>query len=215
MRKAPASRAGRGATPPVRAYGEESREQILAAAQKLFAAQGLHATSMQHIAEEARVSRATVFNQFGSKQLVLDAITALSLAAYRDLLTAALNDDVTPTPDILRQLFSAMSLGLERNRALYREVFTEIRKVSMGLDGAGVSPGIRKEAFDAMVKIFERGQKRADISREQSPEVLATAFDSVLSGAAAHWLHAGRKVPLKPLLASLVEIFLSGAAGRS
>lgn len=84
----------------VRTYGDETRELILKAAQKLFATRGLHETSMQDIADEARVSRATVFNQFGSKHLVLDAITARSLAAYRDLLAAALADDQTPTPDL-------------------------------------------------------------------------------------------------------------------
>jgi len=170
---------------------------------------------MLDIAEEANVSRATVFNQFGSKHLVLDAITALSLAAYRDLLAAALADETNSTADILRRLFAAMSRGLERNRALYREVFTEIRKVSMGLDGAGTSPGLREQAFDMLVRIFARGQKRGDIGRDQSAEVLATAFDSLLSGAVTQWLHAPQKSALGPLLASLVEVFLNGAAAQS
>jgi TetR/AcrR family transcriptional repressor of the ameABC operon len=119
---------------PVRTYGDETRELILKSAQKLFATRGLHETSMQHIADDARISRATVFNQFGSKKMVLDAITARSLEAYRDLLAAALADEHKPTPDLIRRLFEQMSVGLERNRALYREVFTEIRKLSMGLD---------------------------------------------------------------------------------
>jgi len=146
---------------------------------------------------------------------VLDAITALSLAAYRDLLATALADETTSTADILRGLFTAMSRGLERNRALYREVFTEIRKVSMGLDGAGTSPVLRKQAFDMLVRIFARGQKRGDISRDQPAEVLATAFDSLLSGAVTQWLHARQKSALGPLLASLVEVFLNGAAAQS
>lgn len=215
MRKTPATRSGRSAKAPARSYGEDSRQLILAAAQKLFAVRGLHATSMLDIAEEANVSRATVFNQFGSKHLVLDAITALSLAAYRDLLATALADETTSTADILRGLFTAMSRGLERNRALYREVFTEIRKVSMGLDGAGTSPVLRKQAFDMLVRIFARGQKRGDISRDQPAEVLATAFDSLLSGAVTQWLHARQKSALGPLLASLVEVFLNGAAAQS
>jgi AcrR family transcriptional regulator len=215
MRKTTGPRSGRSAKAPARNYGEDSRQLILAAAQKLFAVRGLNATSMLDIAEEANVSRATVFNQFGSKHLVLDAITALSLMAYRDLLAEALADETTPTPELLRRLFGAMSRGLERNRALYREVFTEIRKVSMGLDGAGTSPGLRGQAFDMLVRILARGQRRGDISRDQSAEVLATAFDSLLSGAVTQWLHASQKSALGALLASLVEVFLSGAAGQS
>ncbi|MDP3736547.1 MAG: TetR/AcrR family transcriptional regulator [Hyphomonadaceae bacterium] len=198
----------------MRSYGDESRELILAAAQKLFAARGLDATSMQEIAEAARLSRATVFNQFGSKHLVLDAITAKSLRAYRDMLAAALVDESTPTAEILQDLFVKMSVGLERNRSLYREVFTEIRKISMGLDAEGESPGLKREAFELLVRIFARGQARRELSRDHPAEVLATAYDSLLSGAVAQWLHAAPKSPLGPLLTSLAAVFLKGAAAK-
>ena len=201
--------------PAVRTYGDETRELILKAAQKLFATRGLHQTSMKDIADEARVARATVFNQFGSKHLVLDAITARSLSAYRDLLAAALADEKTPTPDLIRTLFEQMSAGLEANRALYREVFAEIRKVSMGLDHGGLSPKLREEAFDILTRVFKRGQTRGDVTRKYAPDVLATAFDSLLSGAVTQWLHDPRKGALAPLLASLVDVLLDGAAAAS
>jgi AcrR family transcriptional regulator len=196
----------------VRTYGEETRELILGAAQKLFATRGLHETSMKDIAEEARVSRATVFNQFGSKHLVLDAITAKSLAAYRDLLATAMADEKKSTPDLIRWLFDRMSAGLEANRALYREVFAEIRKISMGLDGEGLSPSLREEAFGILEQLFKRGQARGDVSRNHAAGVMATAFDSLLSGAVNHWLHDPRQGALAPLLSSLVDVLLGGAA---
>jgi AcrR family transcriptional regulator len=198
--------------PAVRTYGDDTRELILEAAQKLFATRGLHETSMQDIADEARVARATVFNQFGSKHLVLDAITARSLTAYRDLLAAALADEKTSTSDLIRSLFGRMSTGLEANRALYREVFAEIRKISMGLDSEGLSPRLRETAFAILVQLFKRGQARGDVSRNHAAEVLATAFDSLLSGAVNQWLHDPRRGALAPLLSSLVDVLLSGAA---
>lgn len=196
----------------VRTYGEETRGLVLKAAEKLFATRGLHDTSMQDIAEEAKVSRATVFNQFGSKQLVLDAITARSLQSYCDLLTAVLADEHTPAPKLLTQLFDQMGRGIETNRALYREVFTEIRKVSMGLDGAGQSPLLRETAFGLLADIFRRGQKRGEISSAQPAEVLATAYDSLMSGAVIQWLHDPRKGSLRPMLAALADVFLKGAS---
>lgn len=195
----------------VRTYGEETRALVLKAAEKLFATRGLHDTSMQDIAGEAHVSRATVFNQFGSKQLVLDAITARSLQGYCDLLSAALADARTPAPKLLVQLFEQMARGIEANRALYREVFTEIRKVSMGLDGEGESPKLREQAYAQLVEIFRRGQERGEISRAQSAEVLATAYDSLLSGAVIQWLHDPRKGALRPMLSALADVFLKGA----
>lgn len=173
----------------VRTYGGETRELILRAAENLFAADGLHNVSMQDIAEAANVARATVFNQFGSKHMVLDAITARSLGVYLEMLKAALADDATPTPDLLRKLFQQMGKGIERNRALHREVFAEIRKVAMGLEGAGESPRLKDEAFATLTAIMQRGQDRGEITSTAAPDVLATAFDSLLSGAVIQWLH--------------------------
>jgi AcrR family transcriptional regulator len=195
-----------------RTYGEETRGLVLQAAEKLFASRGLHNVSMQDIAEAAQVSRATVFNQFGSKLLLLDAITARSLENYRNLLRAALADEKSSTPALLRRLFGQMAKGIAANQNLYREVFVEIRKVSMGLDGEGISPGLKRETFGILTAIFARGQVRGDISSAAPTEVLATAFDSLLSGAVIQWLHARRRESLPDILESLIEVFLDGAS---
>jgi len=200
--------------PDKRTYGEGSRELILEAARKLFARRGLHETSMSDIADEARVSRATVFNQFGSRHLVLDAITARTLEGYCDLLDRAVLDESSPTPDLVRRLFSEMGRRLEANRALYREIFGEIRKISMGLEAEGESPVLRRKAFDLLVGIFRRGQARGELARAQSPEVFATAFDSLLAGAITQWLKQRQKAPLQPLLAAFAEVFLAGVVTR-
>jgi AcrR family transcriptional regulator len=203
-----------GVTVSVRSYGAQSRELILNAAQSLFAERGLHQTSMADIAEAAGLSRATVFNQFGSKALVLDAITAQSLTVYRDLLDQALQDTTTPTGELVRRLFAQMSRGLEANRAVYREVFGEIRKVSLGLDAEGESPLLRRAAFDRLVALMARGQERGELTDRRPPETLATAFDSLLAGAVTQWLHASDDVPVGPLLAGLADVLLEGAAAR-
>jgi hypothetical protein len=62
-----------------------------------------------------------------------------------------------------------------------------------------------------MVEIFRRGQERGEISRAQSAEVLATAYDSLLSGAVIQWLHDPRKGALRPMLSALADVFLKGA----
>jgi AcrR family transcriptional regulator len=49
------------------------RERILAAATRLFYEEGIHATSIDHIIEEADVAPMTVYRQFGNKDGVLMA----------------------------------------------------------------------------------------------------------------------------------------------
>ena len=53
----------------------DARGRILVAAQQLFADHGPDEVTMTEVAKEAGVARATVFNQFGSKHALIEAIT--------------------------------------------------------------------------------------------------------------------------------------------
>jgi len=199
----------------VRSYGQQSRELILQAAQMLFAERGLHETSMAQIADAAGLSRATVFNQFRSKALILDALTARSLRVYRDLLDEALATEGVSSGELLRWLFARMSRGLEANRAMYREVFGEIRKVSMGLEADGESPGLRREGLRRLSALMRRGQDRGELTLRKPAETLATALDSLLAGAVTQWLHSGDDHALEPLLTDLADVLLEGITART
>jgi TetR/AcrR family transcriptional regulator of autoinduction and epiphytic fitness len=54
---------------------DAKREAILRAALKAFRETGFHATSMDAIAEEANVSKRTVYNHFPSKDILFDTVT--------------------------------------------------------------------------------------------------------------------------------------------
>ena len=197
-----------------RPYGEEANQRILAAAVSLFSSRGLNDVSMDDIARAAGVSRASVFNHFGSKALLLDAITARSINAYRDLLAQALSDEATPTPALLSGLYDRLAQGLEASRALYRELFPEIRQVSLGLDREGEARRLRQEAMTILAAIFERGQARGDVTDACPAATLTIAFDSLLSGAVTSWLQGPDARRLAPLLAELCGVLLQGAAPR-
>ncbi len=180
------------------------------AAARLFGERGLDATSMADIAAEAGVSRATVFNHFPSKGLMLDAISARSLREYRSLLTGLLDDETTPTAELLRQLYRDMAIELERFRDLYRELFPEIQKVSLGLDDEGEAPALSRQCMLLLVELFARGQARGDITCAQPPDVLATAVGACINGAIIYWLHSPNAVELGPMLESLLSVLMTG-----
>ncbi len=72
----------------------ETQERILAAAFDLFVENGYPATTMQAIATQARVSRATVFWHFGSKADLFRGVLERLLAPIR----ASLSDESTGLP---------------------------------------------------------------------------------------------------------------------
>ena len=92
----------------------EQRTRILDAARGLFAGQGFDEVTVADIARHAGVARATVFNYFGSKRALIDAITEEVLAYYSGLLDRALADEQSPTPMLLRAVFDNMGQGIEQ-----------------------------------------------------------------------------------------------------
>ena len=77
------------------------------------------------------------------------------------------------------------------------------------------SPALRRKAFELLVRLFRRGQARHELARSQPPEVLATAFDSLLAGAITQWLQERQKAALQSLLDAFAEVFLQGVLKRN
>jgi AcrR family transcriptional regulator len=66
--------------------GEEVRQQIVSAANRLFYEQGYNHTSFSEIAEAAAVPRGNFYYHFKSKDAILDAVVDARLQRNRDLL---------------------------------------------------------------------------------------------------------------------------------
>jgi len=190
----------------------EASGVILDAARALFAERGLQDVTMAEVAQAAGVARATVFNHFGSKHALVDAITADVLAGYVRLLDTALSDRRTPTPVLIRSLYDVMGRGIEQNERFYRAIFREIAKVSLGLDEGSETQLLRRTALDRLVQLHTRGQARGELVREPAAEDLASAFDSLVFGTIIHWLYEELGEPLHARMGRAAEVLLRGAA---
>ncbi|MBB5101152.1 TetR/AcrR family transcriptional regulator [Streptomyces spectabilis] len=84
--------------------GRGGRERVLAAAARLFAAQGINATGMEQIAEEAPVSKRTLYAHFRTKNdLVIAHLQGLVLSGAT--LEGVLTREDIPPRDRIRKLF--------------------------------------------------------------------------------------------------------------
>src|SRR3954467_4161473 len=79
-------RAGRDKLPVMtqEERSERSREQILAAALKLFSHRGYGATSVRDVAEEARLSKGNVYHHFPDKETIFRALLDQYFQAMSD-----------------------------------------------------------------------------------------------------------------------------------
>jgi len=190
----------------------EQRVRIVDAARRLFAEHGFDEVTMAEVAAAAGVARATVFNHFGSKHALVEAITEDVIAYYDRMLQNALADTVTPTPVLVRALFDEMGTGIEEDRRFYRGVFREIAKVRLGLDEGGVGERAGAATVELLVKLLARGQERGELHHTHRAEDLASAFDSLVNGTITHWLYGDVAESLRERMGRAAEVFLGEVA---
>jgi len=97
-----------------RSKSEEKRKQILDAATRLFTEQGYSSTSMGHIAEQANVSKQTVYSHFGNKDDLFSAAIEQKCDSFH-MVDFCLDDIAEPETILfnLAQRFLAMLVSKE------------------------------------------------------------------------------------------------------
>jgi len=190
----------------------DQRLRIVDAARRLFASRGVDDVTMAEVAGAAGVARATVFNYFGSKHALLEAITEEVIAFYEAMLQNALADQVSPAPLLVRALFDVMGMGIEEDRRFYRGVFREIAKIRLGLDEGGMGQQAGEAALALLVQLIARGQERGELSMVHRAEDLASAFDSLVNGTITHWLYGDAAESLRERMHRAAEVFLGPVA---
>ncbi len=187
-------------------------ERILDAARSLFAIRGFDAVTMAEVAEVAGVARATVFNHFGSKVALVEAITENVFAHWAGMLERALGDETTPTPRLVRALFEQMGVGIEQFQGFHRGVFREIMKIQVGLEEGGAAARTAETARELLERLVARGQERGELSPDFAPIELANAFDSLAVGTINRWLYDDASGSLCDRMLRAAEIFLGATA---
>lgn len=183
-------------------------DRILAAARSLFAERGPEMVTVAEVAAAAGVSRATVFNHFGSKHALLEGITQDVLGDYDAILRNALEAEDAPVPALLRSLFVFMGSGIEVQRRFHRAVFREIAKLTLGLDEGGPGQLARQSGVELLEKLLLRGQQRGELSSRHRPADLAAALDSLVFGTITHWLYDDESESLRLRMQRAIDILL-------
>jgi len=194
---------------------DQQRERILDAARSLFAIRGFDSVTMAELAEVAGVARATVFNHFGSKVALVEAITENVFAFWAGMLENALADEKSSTPDLVRTLFAGMGAGIEQLQGFHRGVFREIMKIQVGLEEGGAAARTAERAQQLLEKLIARGQQRGELSPDFTPTELASAFDSLSIGTINRWLFDDTSGSLRDRMHRAGEIFLAATTANA
>jgi TetR/AcrR family transcriptional regulator, repressor for uid operon len=85
----------------------DRRLRILEAAERAFVGNGFHATTMQHVADEARMSAGNLYRYFPSKEAIVEGLCELDQAELATAFAELMTDD--------RHILEAMRCGLRKH----------------------------------------------------------------------------------------------------
>lgn len=148
----------------------DRRDEILSAAQRLFARMGFHQTSMQQICAAAGMSPGNVYRYFPSKEAIIAGIAERDRAEVASQLA-----DVASAPDFFATLEAlAHHHFVERTAdevGLCAEIMTESRRNPAI---ARIMGDFDKDVFARLKKMLEGAAERGEIARDID-------FDAVVS----------------------------------
>jgi AcrR family transcriptional regulator len=198
---------------------DETREQVIAAAARVFAKRGFHGTSLDAIAEDAGYSRGAVYYNFADKEELflelLDRRCAERAQDLRELFADVDEGDVAATSrqaEVAAQHALDAMTGDPEWRALYLEFLAHAARDPAFRRRFGRRTQEMRSALEDVV--VQRTGPFAD-ALDMEPEQLAVVIDALGTGLwASHMLHGSRAVP-PDLFSKALALIVEGVAARA
>jgi AcrR family transcriptional regulator len=161
---------------------ERRRREILGAAEKVFAANGYAATTIDEVAAEAGVSKGSMYNYFRTKEELFQEAFADVIAGYEKESYAALAAESSVAA--LRQILAVWARRLEQDKRLGRlflEFWTTAARQGEGGQIGGWFADMYSRWRDRIATLVERGQASGEF-HVADPRNAAALLMAVLDG---------------------------------
>jgi len=187
---------------------EETRRRVREHALAIFRRDGLAAARIDEIVKAAGVSRGTFYFHFPTKEDVI--VEVLQEAEHR--IAAAIAKLPRSTP--VRRALHVACDNIAEEWAHEPQLFPDVGAVGVRRAAAQFRDQAADPVSAALAEIFRAAAARKELSAHLPAEVLADFFLVNAFAAALAWC-AHPRLPLPTVLASVIEIFLTGARARS
>ena len=187
-----------------------TRDRIRAAAAELFARRGYSAATMRQIARRAHVGLGTLFNYAEDKRDLVFLIFNEELNAVTDTALASARPGV-PLVEQLTAVFRVHYRWLAAQPVLARILLQELTFYSSGKQAATFH-AIRKRLIDGIEDLTKKSQVKGELSKRESPAVIARYIFFVYSASLRWWIAAQHPDPARGVadLRRLLKLQIAG-----
>jgi AcrR family transcriptional regulator len=182
--------------------GKERREQLMNVGRTVFAERGYEASSVEEIAERAKVSKPVVYEHFGGKEGLYAVIVDHEVTHLLERITRALE---APHPRVaLEQAADAFLSYIEEHEEGFRIL---VRDAPLG-SAAGSLPSVMGDIAAAVEGLLAKEFKARGYDRKIAP-VIARALVGMVALTGQWWQETG-KPSRQAVAAHLVNVAWNG-----
>jgi AcrR family transcriptional regulator len=186
------------------------REEILSAAEKVFAAKGFFPTTMSDIAREAEFGTGTLYKYFKSKEDLYFTLIDEKVEEINHLVRTELSQKTSAIQRIKKVLGLQFEF-IEQNRDFFRIYISERSRFEWTVKDE-LGKGLHKKMvtyIHILTEVVKQGIKEGEF-RPLDPVDLAHALVGIVNSFVFEWLISRKPYPLISKLDKVLEIFLGG-----
>jgi AcrR family transcriptional regulator len=171
------------------------REDIRAAARKVFASRGVRGTGLAHVAEAAGMGRSSLYHYYPDKRSLLADMVGEMLDQERAVFRVCLRGEGTPQARLDRLARACAALFPEwadTGRMILDRRLEDAKKLRTFLRG------LRRE----LAAVIEEGQADGSMTQSQSADVLASILMDAIDGLLLQYFVDPKALPAPDRLAA-------------
>jgi TetR/AcrR family acrAB operon transcriptional repressor len=189
---------------------EQSTEQVLASALKLFVTRGYGSTSIDDIARDAGLTKGAVYFYFKGKSALLVELLTQSTALYDEIFVRMQSSDCS-APDQLEMFVEwAAGVGARNNELL-------LLPILMSLEFNGQDESIEKvinclydRYHEEMERVVCLGQRTGEFDESLAPREEAAVLVAFTDGMLLEWIRRSRRLDGNRLVQSAKALIAGG-----
>lgn len=187
---------------------EETRQKIMKIAMYFFRKQGFESTTMDQIAEEADVAKATLYNYFPLKEAI---ISEHWNGSVRELKLQIL-ELIQLMPDTRSRVHKTFTKAANELFKAKEDIYTIYLDYLLRNLKTPSGPGRHISGFeDIFSMVIKMGQQAGDLRKDLPVEILVKTLEVMFLTACINWLSDPKLFPLEKTLSHTVTLFIEGA----
>lgn len=187
---------------------QDTRQKIVKIAMYFFRKQGFDSTTMEQIADEVDISKATLYNYFPVKESIISDYWQNNIREFKFQILEMIQL-LPDTRSRVQKTFTKAAAELFKSKEDIYKIYLSFWL--RNLNNPSADERLRSGFEDIFTMIIKLGQHAGDVRKDMSVDLLVKYLEVLFLTVCLNWLSDPKLFPLEATLTQTVSLFIEGA----